>query len=226
MDDILDAFTGDMAFTLNKLSISDKQAGKNAGDDYGYQESTRTYDMCYVLKINKKENFRKILNFAVVAGLQPTSTGYVMPLSLQDSLFIAVNDQYAVFSNKNATAIATLNGGNKEKIAENILAQATSHPMTMFFDINQTLKNIDLSNTMSSPGDSSMYAESRRLLSNISLNGGEFKDNAMQAHLDVNFTNTEENSIITLLDFGMKINDAREKYTPAPASQPAANAAF
>ena len=69
---------------------------------------------------------------------------------------------------------------------------------------------MDLSSTLSF-SDSLMFGESKKLLSGVSINGGEFKDNAMTSHMELNFTNTEENSIIALLDFGMRLNDASMK---------------
>lgn len=53
-----------------------------------------------------------------------------------------------------------------------------------------------------------MIMESKKLLSNISFDGGEFNNNAFTYHMDINFINTDENSLIELMDYGMKINDA------------------
>ena len=214
MDNILDAFTGDMAFTINDLMIKDKAAGTEPTG-----ESGRAYNMCFALKLNKKENFQKILDFAQQAGLKKSGDGYIMPINAQDNLYVIVTDQYAVFSNKYETAADVSKGNIKEKLAADVGTQATVHPVAMYFDISQTFKNVDLHNSMRSTGDSTMFEESKRLLSNISFNGGEYKDDAMHAHLDVNFSNTEENSIIALLDFGMKINEAREKDTQRTADQ-------
>jgi len=53
-----------------------------------------------------------------------------------------------------------------------------------------------------------MIAESKKLLNNISVTGGAFRDNSFDYHLDINFMNTDENSIINLMDYGMKMSDA------------------
>ena len=149
---------------------------------------------------------------SIQSGLQPYGTGYAIRLNPQDSLFVMANDQYAVLSNKYESGSAILTGSNKEKLATAVGNDACSHPMAMFFDINQSLKNIDTKPMLTHGSDSSMYEVCRHLLTNVSITGGEFKNDAVQAHLDVNFANSEENSIITLLDFGMKISEAQEKY--------------
>lgn len=89
-------------------------------------------------------------------------------------------------------------------------AAATSlsgHPFALYLDVQQLFTNIDAGISHSAQ-DSAMIMESKKLLSNISLNGGEFTNNAFSYHLDINFINTEENSLIELMDYGMKINDA------------------
>ena len=73
--------------------------------------------------------------------------------------------------------------------------------------MQQLLKNID-PGISHSAHDSAMIAESKKLLNNLSFTGGAFKDNAFEYHLDINFMNTDENSIIELMDYGVRMNDA------------------
>ena len=203
VDNVLDAFTGDMAFTVNRLSIQPDPTP----NEFGIKTSKTEMSMSYVLKINKKENFMKLFDIARQAGLVATTNGYYMQVGVHDSVFVLLNDQYAVASNKYADANAILQGTNKgQKLPANI----EGHPFAMLLDIQQSVKNMDLSSTLSF-SDSLMFGESKKLLSGVSINGGEFKDNAMTSHMELNFTNTEENSIIALLDFGMRLNDASMK---------------
>ena len=143
--------------------------------------------------------------------LLPYQNGYVVPLNPRDSLFLIVNDQYMVASNRFSNAAAMAGGGKGNgQLSSNLVSTISAHPFSTYFDITESFKNIDLT-SYATHGEADIYKESSRLLTNVSLNGGEFKDHAMQSHLEVNFTNTEESSIITLLDFGMKISDAMEK---------------
>ncbi len=224
VDKLLDAFTGDMAFTMNSLSV------KNApgqGQMITYQDQKTDVNICYILKINKKENFNAILDIAKQTGsLMPNGNGFVIPLTAKDSLYFLLNDQYAVASNRSFMANEVLKGENKDnRVSGDLLSKVSGHPFAMYFDLRQAFKNIDLGTTLS-PSDSVIYNESKNLLTSLSLTGGDYKNNAMEAHVEVNFANTEESSIFALLDFGMKISDAVEKSAKNTPMQPNQTSAF
>jgi hypothetical protein len=167
-------------------------------------------EMSYVIKINKKENFQKLVQMARDNGLQPVNNGFVIPIDDKDSIYILMNDQFVVASNKYNNAAGFLQGTFKaQKLPDALNQQVLSHPIVVYFDIQQVFKKIDPS-VATSPHDSAMIAESGKLLNNVYLTGGDFKDNAFEYHLDVNFTNTEENSLIALMDYGMRMSEAND----------------
>ena len=221
VDKVLDAFTGDMAFVMNDLSVRNEAVANS-----GFTEQKTNVTMSYVLKINKKENFNKLLDIARNTGmLLPNGTGFVVPVSSRDSMFVVVNDEYAVASNKYADATAILQGTFKGNKMPESAAQIFNHPFAMYFDIQQTLKDIEPGRSLAA-SDSFIYQESRKLLTDFSINGGDFRNNAMEIHVEVNFTNTDESSIIALLDFGMKISDALQKKQVQESANTAPNAIF
>ena len=208
-DNVLDAFTGDMAIVMNDFSLhAESVTDSFMGQVVVHQNQKPSLSMSYIVKINKKEEFRKLVKLAKDNGLQPMGNGFVMPIDDKDSVYIVMNDQYLVASNKLANANGFLQGSFKsDKKADAPVSQVSGHPMAVYVDIRQMLQNIDASIGHSSH-DSAMIMESKKLLNNMSLTGGSFKDNAFAYHLDINFSNTEENSIIQLMDYGMKISDA------------------
>jgi uncharacterized protein DUF4836 len=208
-DNVFDAFTGDMAFVMNKFSLhSENVTDSFMGQAVVHQNQKPSLDMSYVIKINKKENFQKILKLAKDLGLQTMGDGFVVPLDDKDSVYIMMNDQYAVASNKYTSATGFLKGDFKsQKMSETASARVLNHPWALYLDIQQLFKNID-PGISHSAHDSAMISESKKLLSYISANGGEFKENAFEYHLDVTFTNPDENSIIALMDYGMRMSDA------------------
>ena len=215
VDDVLDAFTGDMAVTVCDLSVQDATPAQDPNVEMMMPKTAGS--ICYVLKINKKENFMKLFELVKRQGMQPIANGYYAPLTAQDTFFVLMNDKYAVAGNKYANVNGMLQGTFKgDKVSDVVSSQVYGHPFAMFLDIQQVIRNINLSKTMTG-NDSTIYAESKKLVSNISLNGGDFKDNSITSHMEVNFTNTDENSIIALLDFGMRMSDATQKAHQTPA---------
>jgi len=209
VDSILDAFTGDMAMVMNDFSLHlESVTDTFMGQTVVHQNQKPSLSMTYVMKINKKENFQKMLKIARDNGLPAMGSGFVIPLDDKDSIYIMMNDQYAIASNKYANATGFLKGDfTAGKMPAAISTEVLGHPIAMYMDIQELFKNID-AGINHSAHDSAMISESRKLLKNISLNGGAFKENAFEYHLDINFANPDENSIIELMDYGMRMSDA------------------
>jgi hypothetical protein len=208
-DNVLDAFTGDMAIVMNDFSLRTENVRDSfMGQVVVHQNQKPSLSMSYIIKISKKEEFGKLVKLARDNGLQTMGNGFVIPIDDKDSVYIVMNDQYMIASNKIANANGFLQGSFKsEKKADAPVSQVSGHPMALYVDIRQMLQNIDASIGHSSH-DSAMIMESKKLLNNMSLTGGSFNDNAFVYHLDISFSNTDENSIIQLMDYGMKISDA------------------
>jgi hypothetical protein len=209
LDNILDAFTGDMAIAVNDFSLrSIAVTDTFMGQTITHQVQKPNFDVSFVMKINNKDNFNKLMDVAKANGLQQAPNGFIMPIDDKDSVYIMMNDQYLVAANKRETANGFLQGSFKSQtVPADISSQVYDHPWSLYFDINQLFKNVDPGIT-NSPRDSALLTESKKLLKNVSLNGGSFKNNAFEYHLDVNFNNTDESSIIQLMDYGMRMSDA------------------
>ncbi len=208
IDNVLDAFTGDMSFVMNDFSLhTETVADSFMGQVVLHQNQKPKLSMSYVMKINKKENFQKLVGLAKENGLQPFGNGFIFPLDDKDTVYAMMNDQYLVISNKYPYSTGFLQGTFKNTKMPAAATNLSGHPFALYLDVQQLFTNIDAGISHSTQ-DSAMIMESKKLLSNISLNGGEFTNNAFSYHLDINFINTEENSLIELMDYGMKINDA------------------
>lgn len=211
VDNVLDAFTGDMSIVMNDFSLkTEKVKDDFMGQIVEHDVQKPAVTLTYVIKLNKKEEFKKLVALARNSGLPARADGFAIPIDANDSVFILMNDQYAVASNKYANAKGFLDGSIKQKMTDVAAAQVYGHPTAFFLDIQEMLKNIDARAITHSAHDSAMISESRKLLKNVSFTGGAFKDDAFEYHLDINFINTEENSIINLMDYGMKMNDANK----------------
>lgn len=217
VDYILNAFTGDMAITLNDFSlkkVSDSvsaainisDSGKVSGNfNFGLKPSMNTL---FVMEINKKENFNKLLQMAVDNGLANMGNNlYAMPISGTDSVFVMVSDKYAAISNKSANVAAFISGTYKgQKLRDEAAKEVYGHPFGAFIDIQQIGNMID-PGIGGTPNDSAAIAEAKKLISDVTSGGGEFRDGAFEARTNINFVNKDENSLLELMDFGMRIKN-------------------
>jgi len=212
VDYVLDAFTGDMAILMSDFSLTAELKSDNfMGEMVTHKQQKAAMTMTYAIKINKKENFERLLTFAEQGGLKKSGDGYVLPLTTDDSVYMMLNDQYAVISNKRGYASGFLAGTfKKSKMKGSVSSAVYGQPFAMCLDIRQLFREVDpgISN---SPRDSAIISESKKLLDNITLKGGKYVNNAYKFRLDINFINTDENSILELIDFGMRMNDISNK---------------
>jgi len=214
LDNVLDAFTGDMAIVMNDFSLrTEKERDTFMGQTVIHETQKPSVSLTYVMKINKPTEFQKLVKLAKDNHVPQVGDGFAFPIDAHDSVYIVMSNQYAVASNKFADADAILKGINKGKMSDAAAGSAYGHPTAFYMDVQQFLKNIDPSISHSAH-DSAMIIESKKLLSNISFSGGAFANDAFAYHLDINFINTDENSLINLMDFGMKMNEA-DKIKPS-----------
>ncbi len=214
LDYILSAFSGDMAFVMNDISVTSENFKDEMGREMPFKTQKTNISMTYALKFDKKDNFTKLFAFVtnLGMGLKPFgNNGYCFPIDSKDSVYILMNDKYAVASNKFNNANGFLNGNFRAtKMPDAASSQIIGHPIAFYLDVQEMAKNID-PNISESEKDKAMIMESKKLLTNIAFTGGAFNDNATTFHLDINFANKEENSIIALMDYGMRLSDAEAK---------------
>lgn len=213
LDGILDAFTGDIAFDMNALEVRGNKKNEFTGD----AGPKISFNMNFAIKINKKENFNKLYELGksvLGAGtiFEPIGeNGIAIPLNngAKDTIYYMMNDQYAILSNKYQNVTGFLNGTFTNKQPdENISSKIIGYPWTMYFDVQQLCKNIDPSAISNSSSDSLKIEECKKLLKSISFYGGAYKNNAMAYHMDISFMDTVGNSLLTLMDLTMKMQDA------------------
>jgi hypothetical protein len=210
-DGVLDAFTGDMAFMMNDFSLqSENVVDTFMSKPIVHPEQHTNLSMTYVIKLNKKENLNKIVKLAEEFGLQKEGNGHVIPIDGTNSVHILMDNQYLVASNKMEYATGFLAGKFKEEKKPGAVSSIIKgNPWAFYFDVQQFCRDIDPAITRSRE-DSLMILESKKLLKDISLTGGAFKNDAFEYHLDINFLNTEENSILTLMDYSMRMTEANK----------------
>jgi hypothetical protein len=145
-DQMLDAFTGDMAFTMNDLTVS------NVSSPDGTSQMGKA-SMSYIMKIKNAENFNKILDVAKQTGqMAPLANGYFVPVSLTDTLFILLNSQYLVTSNHYDVAANILQQKGGKPLKPETEQLVKSHPFSLHFDIAEASRRIEV-NPDISPAD-------------------------------------------------------------------------
>lgn len=217
VDDILAAYTGDIAFNVSNFRVTTKEVP--ADTSWGMQvpahtATTTTADYLVVAKINKKENLDKLVQLAISNKMLESQGGglYKVPNSGPDAPVLLIDSKYLVVSKTPDAAKAYVNGSAASaKMPATILESLTSHPFGFYMDIQQMTSTIDPSTMAGSDMDAATVAEAKKLLENFSVNGGEFKNDAFEWNMALNFTNKDENSLLQILNFIIHASDSKTK---------------
>lgn len=222
VDEILNAFTGDMVVAINNFkvaegispAITDSLEMPQGGAYPPFYEPDMDY--VYAAKINNKASFDKL--FGMVAqqtGLQPSAANtYTIPLSDTRNISMVIGDKYFAVSNNAASAQAFLQGKGGA-MPDAAHREVAGHPAGLYVDVQSFLSRIGPM-MRSSGQDSVAVHELRNLLSQATLNGGEYKDESNRYHMAVNFVNKKENSLLQLLYMAQRIQAAKSE--PAVAA--------
>ncbi|PZF72986.1 DUF4836 family protein [Taibaiella soli] len=213
-DDISDAFTGEMAYELTdfKMSVPDTTASITMPQ----------MNYLFAMKINKRSAIDKFVKMAVTNEiLKPAGTDtYTFGMAGEHSPVLSLNKEFIVLAKDAETAKNFLDGKFKSDKMPDVVKQSIyGHPFGMFMDVQSIAQNVALP-AGTDPNDAAIAEEARKLITNVSMNGGEFKGSASQSHITVNFANKDENSLLVLIDFGLKAKEAMEKKNQAKTMQP------
>ncbi len=207
VDYVLDAFTGDMVIAMNNFSLgAETHQEKFMGQIVDYKQQKASMNMTYAVKVNNYENFSHILEMTAGSRMMKSPDGYVLPLTWSDSLHLTLTKQYAAMSNMRSYAAGIPAGDYKNtRFNAGISDKIYGSPFSLYFDIRQMLGMVDPA-VSNSPRDSAIISESKKLLESAAIYGGNYIDNAYKFSIEVNFLDKDENSILELIDFGMRIN--------------------
>ncbi len=225
-DDVFESFTGDMAITMNNFKLVQQKHGYSHFNEEGVEitDSMTTYDPAmdwlYVMKINKQDKFDKILKLALGMGVMTDGgNGNYKIANGSEGMQITVKDKYLVVSSGEKGAADFISGANKgQKLHEVAAKQVNDHPMCMFFDVKEMLKNVT-PETMDDDKERAQFAEIKKLMDNIVISGGEFKGDAFAYEMSVNFINKEENSLMQLLQMANKMSEIEKQKEPVTAAK-------
>lgn len=216
-DYVLDAFAGDIALSLNDFSV--QKAAVPAADSAhtadtgasrtGYQALKPEFSYVFTMKLNKIENFKKLLQLAI-AQRTIRAEGNNRYVVLNSPLLTFVhNDKYLVISDNADNAMGVINGSYK-KGGESPSSKAVSgNPFGLFIHIDSTMGGLD-GNIINGQQGAEMLAESKNLISSIDLKGGQFNNSAFYYNMNIDFVNKKENSLLQIIDFTNRMNNLTE----------------
>lgn len=215
VEEIMDAISGDMVFSMNNYTQTKETLLFDSTDASSTYSTYKTdLDMLLALKVKKVATFKKILSLAVsMQMLEQVSEGVYKIKAAEgskDQPIIVLNDQFAVFSNKPNIAQNYVQGTYTKQTPPAVKDYIYNHPFAMYFDYNNWAKRMN-SSLASNAADSMVYTASLKTFDNFVFNGGNYNDNTFKYQMNINFVNKSESSLLQLIDFGKVLQEAQAK---------------
>lgn len=205
MDEILGAFTGDLAFTINNFRIEEKKVEVDSFmlqfmDTSDLINREPVMDFLFVMKIKNKATVDKLLGMAQKSGLKSVGNGFYQMGDDAGSGQLLVNNDYIV-AGSSAPAIQAFAGkSNAARLPDPAHAVVTGHPLGFYMDVQAMLQQVPLPAGRDKQADAAMLNGSRKLFRSVELNGGEFRKQASNYQLKINLMDKSENALLQVLN--------------------------
>jgi hypothetical protein len=208
VDEVLDAFTGDMAIAIRGFGITaETRTDMFMGELVQHKKQHATMNLVYLIKIHNYDYYKLLMQKTAAQQMVKVGDEYHFPLTTTDTLYLLSDKQYAVFSNSRESAKSVLQGsGSIQSLPDVAKDNAYVYPFAFFMNVQQMLNKVQPT-VSSSVRDSAILSESKKLIDNIAFYGGDFTEKAYHFRFEINFLEKDENSILELIDFGMRVND-------------------
>jgi len=209
VDQVLQAFSGDMVVTLHDFRLSPGAGSQDLPDSVRTLSYEPEMDMVYALKIGRKDDFNRLTAFGVSRGfLTAAGENRFLLGGAGSGTVMLLDDKYAVISNNEDRARAWMQGGGKGRSLPDAAVKAVyGYPAGLFLDIQEASRAFSAQGA--SYGDSVMIAEGKKLLSYISFNSDPFEGEAYTSRIEIAFGDKNENSLLQLIDFALRMGDRK-----------------
>ena len=203
VDDILGAFSGDMALALNNFRVESKMQEIDSATqkDFGltpYPVTKPNMDFVYAMKIGDRAKLDKLLGLINQAEIlqQTAPNTYVFPNAPQGTS-IVIGDKYIAISSNapGAQAFLSKSSGN---MPEAVSKEISGHPAGLWADIHSFMNGAGAM-ANNSPSDSIAFNAVKNMFTTLTAHGGEYKGEATEYKMSLGFVNKDENSLVQVL---------------------------
>ena len=204
LDDLTKANNGDILIAISDLkmttdSVDFKDSEGNTMNTGGFTKPD--FNFIFSMSVNDKVSFQKIID----AGKKMSNQ-----MGKDTSISFALNDKFFAVSNHNNFTNQYLAGNdNKYDFVDKINGQ----PIGLFLDLQKILSVVATGNTRNA-GNKAMMGQSLKIWNNVTMAGGDMKDDAFTSKTEINLVDQNANSLKQLnsyFDEMFKINETKRE---------------
>ncbi|MBK8143927.1 MAG: DUF4836 family protein [Bacteroidetes bacterium] len=216
MESIMSAFKGDMVMALTDMKAMAKDSVQSP---MSYTTDFPDFNLSFAMALDDVSGFEKLLDKGVKQSLiVKNGNMYTMPNGGEGALMY--DKSKFVYSNKvnNAQQFMSGKGNAKEGIPADAWKNIVGNPISMYADVKKLMEVLPIEPT--TEDEKKLLAEVKQMFTFAQIYGGKMKGNANHLEGNLFFSDKNENSMIQLINLGIKIKkaeDAKKKNEPIPA---------
>ncbi|RFS23333.1 DUF4836 family protein [Chitinophaga silvatica] len=227
LDDILDAFEGQLAYVASDFAIT-KQESQYMPGHFSDKPSAK---WIFTLKVGKKEAFDKIMTSPMLKDVfAKEGDHYVItnPMMAATAPPMSITDKYITLGSDSTLLQEYLAGKGSIKLPEGVESKLKGNMMAGYVDLDKLVNSVPDSEVDADAKP--LFAKAKELFKDAYFNTKMNGNDKQHGEIVINFKNKDQNSLVQLVNFGTEAakliqeKKAKEEGENAAIDSAAANA--
>lgn len=198
LDDILKAFTGEIALVASDFSV----VSKPSEWDTSYKVTKPDVKWVFNMKVGDKAAFEKVMNTPIVGQMFTKQGEEYVPNQPLGVVAVSVNNKRILAASDQGLLTSYADGKSKVKLDEGVLSKAKGNVLSMYLSVEKLVNNIPAED-MKVPD--SVLNDIKGLLKDFTVSTEPSSGNSQRSIMELNFKNENQNTLVQIVNFSKKM---------------------
>jgi hypothetical protein len=200
LDDVLNAFKGQMVFAASDFAVKRKPLPFSPEDSITTTDSKWVFSM----KVGDKAAFEKLMSSQLVSNFfHKEGDHYVMEQQFPNMPALSITDKFVTAASDSVLLGQYIAGKNKTKIDSDIAGKMKGNPMGAYVNFEKLVQSIPDSQI---PEDGKPLAlQAKNLLKDLKAVSQPFNGKVQESQVVLTFKNEQENSLVQLVNLSTEV---------------------
>lgn len=198
LDDILKAFTGEIALVASDFSV----VSKPSEWDSSYKVTKPEVKWVFNMKVGDKAAFEKVMNTPMVGQMFTKQGEEYVPNQPMGEVAVSVNSKRILAASDQGLLTSYADGKSKVKLDEGVLSKAKGNVLSMYLSVEKLVNNIP-AEEMKVPD--SVLNDIKGLLKDFTVSTEPSNGKSQRSTMELNFKNENQNTLVQIVNFSKKM---------------------
>lgn len=198
LDDILKAFSGEIALVASDFSV----VSKPSEWDSSYKVTKPEIKWVFNMKVGDKAAFEKVMNTPMVGQMFTKQGEDYVPNQPMGEIAVSVNSKRILAASDQGLLTSYADGKSKVKLDEGVLSKAKGNVLSMYLSVEKLVNNIP-AEEMKVPD--SVLNDIKGLLKDFTVSTEPSNGKSQRSTMELNFKNENQNTLVQIVNFSKKM---------------------